>query len=126
MLLGSERQLDPETSWYAAGHTLLQPAHPFTKASQRPVVPGQVTRFDISLLAAFTEIPAGDQIQLVLNTQPPASFHSFLTPTPQELTSLSGGVYSIQRSPLAASFVNMPLTSPNEFTTSPVNWGPSS
>ena len=126
VLLGSQRQLDPETSWYAAGHTLLQPDHPFTKASQRPVVPGQVTRLDISLLAAFTEIPAGDRIQLVLNTQPPANFHSFLTPTPQELTSLSGGVYSIQRSPLAASFVSMPLTSPDEFTTSPVNWGPSS
>ena len=77
VLLGSQRQLDPETSWYAAGHTPLQP-------------------------------------------------ESVLTSTPQELTSLSGGVYSIERSPLAASFGNVPLTSPNEFTTSPVNWGPSS
>jgi hypothetical protein len=51
-----------ETSWYAAGHTLQQPDHPFTKASQRPVVPGQVTRFDISLLANFTEIPAGRRL----------------------------------------------------------------
>ena len=49
-----------------------------------------------------------------------------MTPTPQELASLSGGVYVIERSPLAASFINLPLTSPNEFTTSPVNWGPSS
>jgi uncharacterized protein len=126
VLLGSQRQLDPETSWYAAGRTLLQPDHLFTKASQRPVVPGQVTRFDISLLANFTEIPAGDQIQLVLNTQPAADFHCVLTPTPQELGSLPGGVYSIERSPLAASSINLPLTSPSEFITSPVSWGPSS
>jgi hypothetical protein len=105
---------------------LLQAAHPFTKASQQAVVPGQITRSDISLLANFTEIPAGYRIQLVLNSQPPASFHSVLTPTPPELANLAGGVYTIDRSWPAASFINLPLASPGQFTASPVNWGPSS
>jgi predicted acyl esterase len=141
VLLGSQREIDPLTSWYGAswygasgygaswsgaGHALLQPSHPFTMASQQPVVPGQITRFDIGLLANFTEIPAGDKIQLVLNSQPPANFHSVLAPTPQELANLAGGVYTIERSFGAASFIDLPLTSPGQFTASPVDWGPSS
>jgi len=97
VLLGSLRELDHLTSWYGTGHALLQPGHPFTMASQQPVMPGQVTRFDIGLLANFTEIPAGYKIQLVLNSQPPASFHTVLAPTPQQLANLAGGVYTIER-----------------------------
>ena len=125
-LLGSQRELDPLTSWYGTGHALLQPHHPFTEASQRPVVPGQVTRFDIALLANFTEIPAGYRIQLVLNSQPPANFHSVLAPTPQELANLAGGSYTIERSSRAASFIDLLLASPGKFTPSPVDWGPPS
>jgi predicted acyl esterase len=126
VLLGSQRRVDQRTSVYGSGHVLLQADHPFTKASQQPVVPGQITRYDISLLANFTEIPAGYRIQLVLNSQPPANFHTVLTPTPQELANLSGGSYTIERSSRAASFIDLPLASPSQFTASPVNWGPSS
>jgi predicted acyl esterase len=126
VLLGSQRQVDQRTSLYGSGHVLLQPDHPFTKASQQPVVPGQITRYDISLLANFTEIPAGYRIQLVLNSQPPANFHTVLAPTPQELANLSGGSYTIERSSRAASFIDLPLASPSQFTASLVNWGPSS
>jgi uncharacterized protein len=123
VLLGSQRQLDPATSWFGEGHTLLSPSHPFTQTSQRSVVPGRTTRFDIALLANFTQIPAGDRLQIVLTSQPPANFHTTLAPTPQELANLAGGTYTIERGP---SFVNLPLTSPDKFTTSPTNWGPSS
>jgi hypothetical protein len=122
-LLGSQRRLDPATSWFGEGHTLLSPSHPFTQASQKSVVPGRTTRFDIALLANFTQIPAGDRLQVVLTSQQPANFHTTLAPTPQELANLAGGVYTIDRAP---SFVNLPLTSPGAFTTSPTNWGPSS
>ena len=94
VLLGSQRELDPAQSWYASG-LLLQPAHPFTQASQRAVVPGATTRYDISLLANFTLIPAGDRIQVVLTSQPPANFHAPLAPTPQELANLAGGSYTV-------------------------------
>src|ERR1700733_11972734 len=126
VLLGSQRKLDQGQSWYGQGSTLLQPAHPFTAASQQPVVPGRTTRYDISLLANFTLIPAGDRVHVVLTTQPPANFHAPLTPTPQELSSLAGGTYTVHSGAAAASVLDLPLASPSQFTASPVNWGPSS
>lgn len=126
VLLGSQRKLDQGQSWYGQGSTLLQPAHPFTAASQQPVVPGRTTRYDISLLANFTLIPAGDRIQVVLTTQPPANFHAPLTPTPRELASLANGTYAIDSAAATASVLDLPLTSPGQFSASPVNWGPSS
>jgi hypothetical protein len=126
VLLGSQRKLDQAQSWYGQGSTLLQPAHPFTQASQQPVVPGRTTRYDISLLANFTLIPAGDRIQVVLTTQPPANFHAPLTPTPQELASLANGTYTIDSAAATASVLDLPLASPGQFGASPVNWGPSS
>ena len=126
VLLGSQRELDPAQSWYGQGSALLQPAHPFAQASQRPVVPGQTTRYDISLLANFTLIPAGDRIQVVLTSQPPANFHLPLTPTPQELANLANGTYTISSGAATASVLNLPLASPGQFHASPVTWGPSS
>jgi uncharacterized protein len=126
VLLGSQRKLDQGQSWYGQGSTLLQPAHPFTAASQQPVVPGRTTRYDISLLANFTLIPAGDRIQVVLTTQPPANFHAPLTPTPQELASLANGTYTIESAAATASVLDLPLASPGQFSASPVDWGPSS
>jgi hypothetical protein len=78
------------------------------------------------LLANFTQIPGGDRLQVIITSQPPRNFHATLASTPPELDNLAGGVYTIARSPEAASFVNPPLTSPEEFTTSPTNWGPPS
>jgi hypothetical protein len=126
VLLGSQRKLDQAQSWYGQGSVLLQPAHPFTQASQQPVVPGRTTRYDISLLANFTLIPAGDRIQVVLTSQPPANFHAPLAPTPQELANLAKGTYTIDSGAAAASVLDLPLASPGQFTASPVNWGPSS
>ena len=126
VLLGSQRALDPTTSWYGQGGTLLQPSHPFTQASSQPVTPGRTTRYDISLLSNFTEIPAGYRIQLVLTSQTPSTFHFPVAPTPQDLANLAGGVYTIGYGGLAASALNLPLTSPDRFTASPTDWGPSS
>jgi predicted acyl esterase len=126
-LLGSQRELDPWQSWYGRDGVLLQPAHPFTEASQQPVVPGHLARYDVSLLANFTLIPAGDRIQVVITSQPPANFHLPLTPTPQELASLAGGTYEVLAGGRdTQSVLDLPLASPGQFTASPVDWGPSS
>jgi predicted acyl esterase len=131
VLLGSQRELDRAQSWYAGG-VLLQPAHPFTKESQRAVVPGRTTRYDISLLANFTLIPAGDRIQVVLTSQPPANFHGPLAPTPQELANLAGGTYTVDHGASAdgrasaASVLDLPLASPGQFSASATDWGPAS
>jgi len=131
VLLGSQRKLDQAQNWYGAGNVLLQPAHPFTRESQLPVLPGQTTRYDISLLANFTLIPAGDRIQVVLTSQPPANFHLPLAPTPQEQANLAGGTYTISSGPYTvgagtASVLDLPLASPAQFTASSADWGPSS
>ena len=126
ILLGSQRELDPSKSWFGTGGTLLQPSHPFTRGSQTPVPVGRVTRYDLALLANFTEISAGDRIQVVVTSQPPAGFHAPVAPTPQESANLAGGIYALQRNGLAASVLNLPLTAPARFRTSPVDWGPAS
>jgi predicted acyl esterase len=126
VLLGSQRKVDQAQSWYSQCSVLLQPAHPFTAASQQPVVPGRTTRYDISLLANFTLIPADDRIQVVLTSQPPANFHAPLTPTPQELTTLAHGTYTIDSGAATPSVLDLPLAAPGQFNASPVNWGPSS
>ncbi|HWG26386.1 CocE/NonD family hydrolase [Actinospica sp.] len=126
VLLGSQRALDPSQSWYGTGGTLLTPSHPFTQASQQPVIPGQTTRYDISLLANFTEIPAGDRIQVVVTSQTPANFHAALVPTPQESANLASGVYTVDYGAVTPSALNLPLASPAQFTASPTDWGPSS
>jgi hypothetical protein len=124
VLLGSRRAVDPTTSWYGQGGTLLQPNHPFTLAAAKPVTPGATTRYDISLLSNLTLIPAGYRIQLVLTSQTPPGFHFPVVPTPQELAALAGGSYTIGEGGLTASALNLPLTAPGTFTTSPTDWGP--
>jgi len=125
-LIGSQRRLDPHTSWYGTGHALLQPSHPFTEASRRPVTPGVTTRYDIALLANFALLPAGSRLQLVLNSQAPDTFHLTLAPTPQQRADLAGGVYTIEMSADAPSHINVPLAAPGLFSTSDTDWGPSS
>jgi predicted acyl esterase len=126
VLLGSQRELEPAQSWYGRNGLLLQPAHPFTRGSQQAVVPGRTTRYDISLLANFTLIPAGDRIQVLLTGQPPANFHLPLAPTPQELANLTGGTYTIESGPAMASVLDLPLAAPGQFAASPTDWGPPS
>ncbi len=89
-------------------------------------MPGRTTRYDISLLANFTLIPAGDRFQVVLTSQPPPNFHLPLAPTPQELANLAGGTYTIDHGASPASVLDLPLASPGQFTASPTSWGPPS
>jgi hypothetical protein len=79
-----------------------------------------------ALLPNFTLIPAGDRIQVVLTSQPPASFHLPLTPTPQELASLAAGTHAVENGGATPSVLDLPLTAPGQFTASPTDWGPSS
>jgi len=125
-LIGSQRRLNPQTSWYGTGHALLQPSHPFTEASRQPVTPGVTTRYDIALLANFALLPAGSRLQLVLNSQAPDTFHLTLAPTPRQRADLAAGVYTIDLSADAPSHINLPLAAPGLFSTSDTDWGPSS
>src|SRR5882757_4548107 len=125
-LLASMRALDTQQSWFGTGNTLIKPVHPFTQASQSLLKANQTVKMDISVLPNFTLIPAGDRIQVVLSSQAPSNFHLPLTPTPQQTGNLNFGQFSISHAAQTASSITLPLASPGAFSTSPVNWGPSS
>jgi predicted acyl esterase len=89
VLLASMRALDTRQSWYGDSHTLIKPSHPFTQASQQFLTPGESVRMDIAVPPGFTLIPAGYRLQVVLNGQPPSTFHQQVVPTPQQQANLA-------------------------------------
>jgi hypothetical protein len=87
------------------------PYHPYTRASVKAVAEGDVTRFDIEVFPTFGKIAAGHSLRLTLTT----SDTPHLGFTPDQLQNLAGGVYQVQRSAAAASFVELPLAAPGSF-----------
>lgn len=93
-LLGSLREVDAARSWRTASGRPSFTYHPYTETSERPVVPGEVTRYDIDVRPTFTRIPKGDRLRLVLTT----GDSPHLVPTLRHAPQLLGGRYAIQRS----------------------------
>jgi putative CocE/NonD family hydrolase len=104
-LLGSFRALDPANTWLTSDGLPLLPYHPYTEASALPVVPGQLTRYDIEVFPTFARVAAGHRLRLTLTT----SDTPHLLPTVPELERLAGGIYSLQRNAAAASYVELPV-----------------
>ena len=48
-LLGSHRALDPDRTWYLPDGTVLRPHHFSTRSAVKPVVPGEVTHYDVEV-----------------------------------------------------------------------------
>ncbi len=103
-LLGSLRAVDRSRSWTARGVMLL-PYHPYTRASARPVSPGTVTEYQIEIFPTLATIGAGDRLRLTLST----TDTPHLTPLPEALPTLSGGMYTIERSSATPSSLNLEL-----------------
>jgi putative CocE/NonD family hydrolase len=110
-LLGSFRKLNKAKTWFGANGRPLIPYHPFTKKSKTPVPTGKVTRFDIEVFPTFAEIEKGDRLRVTLTT----SDTPHLSPLPQDLPNLVGGVYSVQRNKAHASYINVPLANDYSF-----------
>ncbi|HET9078232.1 MAG TPA: CocE/NonD family hydrolase [Acidimicrobiales bacterium] len=104
-LLGSLRQVDRSRSWVGSNGRYLLADHPLTRVSSRPVVPGRVTRYDITVFPTFARIPAGWRLRVTLTT----ADTPHLAPSAAQLPHLLGGVYSVQRTAAAASYLNVPL-----------------
>ncbi len=104
-LLGSLRALDPARSWFAPDGRPLLPYHPYTRESAQAVPVGAVTRYDIEVFPTFARLGAGHRLRVTLTT----SDTPHLLPGPQQLAGLAGGVYAVQRSAAAASFIEVPL-----------------
>lgn len=103
-LLGSLRTVDQSRSWTAGGMTVL-PYHPYTQASAQPVTPGAVTEYQIEIFPTLATIGAGDRLRLTLST----TDTPHLTPLPQQLPRLAGGIYAIKRDAASPSSLTAEL-----------------
>ena len=107
-LLGSLRAVDQSRSWTAAGMTLL-PYHPYTEASARPVTPGTRHRVPDRDLPDARDDRRG-RLGSGSLSRPADAPH--LTPLPEQLPELAGGVYTIEHSGSAPSSLTLELLSP--------------
>ncbi|HWN34901.1 MAG TPA: CocE/NonD family hydrolase [Pseudonocardia sp.] len=103
-LLGSFRAVNRDRSWTMDDKTVM-PYHDYTKQSVEPVLPGQLTRYDIEVFPTFATIAPGHRIRLTLAT----ADLPHLLPTAPALANLVGGVYQVRRGGSAASSVTIPL-----------------
>jgi hypothetical protein len=102
-LIGSQRAVDPASTWYAADGRPIMPWHPYTQASEKPVQPGAVERYDIELAPAFTTLAAGHRLRVTLTT----GDTPHLIPTLNQLPDLIGGVYQVHRGAADASSLQL-------------------
>ncbi|HUA02407.1 MAG TPA: CocE/NonD family hydrolase [Solirubrobacteraceae bacterium] len=103
-LLGSLRAVNTSRSWTAGGVTIL-PYHPYTQASAKPVTPGAVTEYQIQIFPTLATIAAGNRLRLTLSS----ADAPHLTPLPEQLPELAGGVYTIARTAAEPSSVTVDL-----------------
>ena len=131
--LGSQRELDPATSWYSDEGQLIRPSHFFTKEKNRPIPIGQTVRLDIELVPTVIRIPTGHRLRLKLISQPAGLFHQYwnavqmpnpLAPTPQQLGNLVGGEYIVLFGSEGSSVMNLSTANESELSTSAFDWGP--
>jgi putative CocE/NonD family hydrolase len=112
-LLGSMRALDPTRTWTVSGGQTILPYHPYTRASVTPVPVGKLVSEDIEIFPTFARIAAGHRLRLTLAT----GDTPHVVPLPTEGLNLIGGVYQIQRTASAPSYLEVEQTSPDAFST---------
>jgi len=81
------------------------PYYPFTQASEKPVTPGLVTRFDIEIRPVFATLKPGHSLRLVLGT----GDLPHLMPNTTEGPLLLGGIYSVQHNAASLSWIDIPV-----------------
>lgn len=104
-LLGSARAIDADKSWSDGDGGYSLPYHPQTKAAAQPVRPGKVTRFDIEIRPAFSTIPKGHSLRVLIGSGD--TLH--LLPPPTKLLELVLGVYRIQHNATTPSWITLPV-----------------
>ena len=105
LLEGNQRALDRSNTWYAPDGLPMLPYHPYTKAAQQPVTPGQVTRYDIEVFPTVDTLQPGHSLRVTIAT---SDFpHAF--PNSVQAPNLVGGVYGLQHSAAYPSSVELPM-----------------
>jgi putative CocE/NonD family hydrolase len=108
-LLGSHRALDPERTWYLPDGTVLKPHHVSTKAAVTPVVPGELTRYDIEIFPTAAVVESGHRLRLTVTTFD----FPHLVPTAPARKALAGGTYRLHQGGLTPSHLLIPVADPD-------------
>jgi putative CocE/NonD family hydrolase len=115
LLDGSFRAVDPARTWAAPDGLPLLPYHPYTKASQQPVTPGSVTRYDVEVFPTFDTLEPGHALRITVAT----SDFPHALPSVAQLPGLLGGVYQLHHDVAYPSSVELPLADPAAFGAAP-------
>ena len=68
-------------------------------------MPGQMTTYDVELRSAYTTIPAGHQLRVLIQT----GDLPHLLPPPMKLTDMLLGLYAIQTNKVYPSTLSLPI-----------------
>jgi putative CocE/NonD family hydrolase len=104
-LLASQRAVDPRLSTYGRHRLMIRPWHPFTHASQQPVIPNDPKLYKIEIYPTSNEFKAGHRIRLTIGT---ANTPGTATPVP-DLLNEAGGQLRVLRGPTYDSYVQLPV-----------------
>ena len=104
-LLGSLRALDPARTWSLPDGTVLHPHHISTRAAAQPVVPGELTRYDVEIFPTAALIESDHRLRLTLTTYD----FPHLVPTKPARRALAGGRYQLRQGGTTPSYLVVPL-----------------
>jgi putative CocE/NonD family hydrolase len=108
-LLGSHRELDPERTWYLSDGTVWRPHHFSTRSAAKPVVPGELTRYDVEIFPTAAVLEAGHQLRLTLTTFD----FPHLVPHVPARRALAGGSYRLHQGGPTPSHLLIPVADPD-------------
>lgn len=110
-LLGSHRALDPDRTWYLPDGTVLRPHLLSTRSAVEPVVPGELTRYDIEIFPTAAMIEPGHRLRLTVTTYD----FPHLVPTKPARRALVGGSYQLHHGGPTPSHLLIPVADPDSF-----------
>ncbi|MDT5254672.1 MAG: uncharacterized protein QOH07_3626 [Mycobacterium sp.] len=110
-LLGSHRALDPDRTWYLPDGTVLRPHHFSTRSAVKPVVPGEVTRYDVEVFPTAALLESGHRLRLTVTTFD----FPHLVPTEPARRALAGGSYQLHQGGPTPSHLLIPVAEPDSF-----------
>jgi putative CocE/NonD family hydrolase len=108
-LLASQRAVDPKKSWYSPEGDLIRPWHPFTRASQEPVTPGDANEYQIEIYPTSQVFKKGHQIRLTIGTADTPATETPLTDLVNET-----GTITLLHGPQYPSNVLLPVIGPEK------------
>ena len=111
-LLGSHRALDPDRTWYLPDGTVRRPYHLSTRSAVEPVVPGELTRYDVEIFPTAAMIEPGHRLRLTVTTYD----FPHLVPTKPARRALIGGSYQLHQGGPTPSHLLISVADPDSFS----------